>query len=84
MMASKKAKNGTWKIGVPTYTHMEFELGDTAADIQKRREEREKKERGAKRLQEEEIEQRKVEATQGDYRAEGGGTTGEETGDRKK
>ena len=32
------------KIEVPTDTPTEFELGDTAADIQKRREEREKRE----------------------------------------
>ena len=34
-------------IEVPTDTHTEFELGDTAADIQSRREEREQREKEA-------------------------------------
>ena len=33
------------KVKVPTDTHTEFELGDTAADIQRRREEKEASER---------------------------------------
>ena len=35
------------KIEVPTGTHTEFDLGDTAADIQTRREETEQREREA-------------------------------------
>ena len=34
------------KIKVPTDTPTEFELGDAAADIQRRREDREQRERG--------------------------------------
>ena len=42
------------KIGVPTDSFPEFELGDTAADIQQRREEREAREREEAQQQREE------------------------------
>ena len=39
-MGPKKGRRNVKKIEVPTDTSTEFELGDTAADIQRRREER--------------------------------------------
>ena len=49
MMASKKARTNTRKIAIPQDIPTEFELGDTAADIQRRvervkREQREREE----------------------------------------
>ena len=41
MIAPKKARKNVRKIEAPTDTPTEFELGDTAADIQKKREVRE-------------------------------------------
>ena len=43
-MGAKKGRRVS-KIEVPTYIHTEFELGDTAADIQRRREKWEQRER---------------------------------------
>ena len=43
-MGPKKAKKNVKKIGVQTDTPTEFELGNTAADIQRMREEREQRE----------------------------------------
>ena len=43
-MGPKKSRKIVRKIEVPTGTHTEFELGDIAADIQRRREEREQRE----------------------------------------
>ena len=75
MMSPKKARENPRYIKVPADIPTEFELGDTAADIQKRRE---KRKRG-----------RKGEAT-GAWEGEGGTRdatevgTGEKTEGRKK
>ena len=44
-MGPKKGRRNVRKIEVPTDTPAEFEFGETAADIQRRREEREQRER---------------------------------------
>ena len=44
-MGLKNAQKNVRKIEVPTDTPSGFELGDTAADTQRRREEREQRER---------------------------------------
>ena len=44
-IGSKMSRKHVRKIDIPTDTHTEFVLGDTAADIQRRREEREQRER---------------------------------------
>ena len=44
-MGPKKGRRNVRKIEAPTDTPTKFELGDTAADIQRRREEREQRER---------------------------------------
>ena len=54
-MGNKKGRRGR-KIEVPTHSVPEFELDDTVADIQRRREERETRER------EEDLEKQRKEA----------------------
>ena len=44
-MGPKKGRRAVRKIGVPTETPTEVELGDTAADIQRRRENRDRRRR---------------------------------------
>ena len=48
-MDPKKGRRNMRKIDVPTDTPTEFDLGDTAADIQRKREEREQSEKGGGR-----------------------------------
>ena len=49
------------KIEIPTDTPTEFELGDTAADIEKRREKREQREREREKAEKKEREERERE-----------------------
>ena len=44
-MGPKKGRRNVRKIEVPTHIPKEFELGDTAADIQRKREEGEQRAR---------------------------------------
>ena len=62
MTMGRKKGRIVWKIGVPTDSVPEFELADTAADIQWRREEREAGEREKAQQQREEEARRKEEA----------------------
>ena len=48
-MGPKKGRRNVRKVEVPKHTPIEFELGDAAADIQRRGKEREQRERGRKR-----------------------------------
>ena len=57
-MGPQKARKYVKKVEVPTDTPTEFELGDTAADIQ-RRQERQQREREAEKQQREENEREK-------------------------
>ena len=51
-MGPKKARKNVRKLEVPTDTPTMFELADTAADIKRRREEREQRERKESEKQE--------------------------------
>ena len=44
-MCPKKGRRNVRKVEIPTDTPTEFELGDTAADIQRQREEKEQRKR---------------------------------------
>ena len=55
-MGPKKVERNVRKTKVPTDTPTEFELGDTAADIQRRREKREQGEKEAEKQQRKERE----------------------------
>ena len=63
-MGPKKGRRNVRMIEVPADKHTEFELGDTAADIQSSREEREQRERE---------EQAQKQQTESEMDIEGGG-----------
>ena len=69
-MGPEKGRKNVRKIEVPTDTPTEFELGDTAADIQ-RREDREQREKEAEKQQREEREEAKTAETPQSHSEEG-------------